>query len=85
MIAHGWRRDGEFQFAVLGEEIDRFFADFRIERSFFLESGKQFAHGARIKQRPGKAVLPDFAGLLQHVDIFFAELGVRIRCIVFVD
>ena len=82
VIAQRRRRDGKLELAFLGEEVNRFFRNFGIERRFLLESGKQFAHGAGIEQRAGEAVLADLARLLEHVDIFFAELRVRIasRC-----
>ena len=76
---------GNLNLPFFGEEVDRFFDDLGIERSFLLESGKQFAHRPRIEQRAGKTVLPDLARLLEHVDIFFAELRVRMRGIVRVD
>ena len=70
---------GNLNLPILGQKVDGFFRDFGVERSFLFESRQQFAHGARIEQRAGKAVLPDLARLLQHVDIFLAELGVGIR------
>ena len=51
----------------------------------FSKSGKQFAHGARIEQRAGEAVLADLARLFEDVNIFFAELRVGILRIVLID
>jgi hypothetical protein len=73
---------GRFRF--LGK-VDRFFRNLGVERSFLLETWKQFAHGAGIEQRAGEAVLSDLAGLLEHVDVLFAELCVGMRAIVRVD
>ena len=52
--------------------------DFGVERRFFFESRKQFAHGPWIEQRAGEAVLADLASLFEDVNIFFAELRVGI-------
>ena len=76
---------GNLNFAFLGEEVNRLFRDLGVERRFLLESGKQFAHGAGIEQRAGKAVLADLARLLEHVDVFFAELRVGIVGVVLID
>ena len=82
MIAQRRRRDRKLEFAFLGEKVNRLFRDFGIERRFLFESRKKFTHGAGIKQRAGETVLSDLAGLLENVNIFLAELRVRIaaRC-----
>src|SRR6185437_3282146 len=49
------------------------------------EAGKQLAHGTRIEQRAGEAVLPDFSGFLQHINVFFAERPIGILSVVFVN
>ena len=85
VIAQWRRRDGKLEFAFLGQEVNRFFRDFGVDRRFLLESGKQFAHGAGIEQRPGKTVLADLASLLEHVDIFFAELRIGMLGVVLID
>ena len=85
VIAQRRRRDGQLELALLGEKVDGFFGDLGVERSFLFESGKQFAHGARIEQRAGEAVLADLAGFFEDVDIFFAELRVGMRGVVRVD
>ena len=85
MIAQRRRRDRELELTLLGEEVNRLLRDFGIERRFLFESRKQFAHGTGIEQRAGKTVLADLASLLQHIDIFFAELGVRMLGIVLID
>src|SRR5207245_5888986 len=85
MIAQRRRRDGKLEFSFLREEINRFLADGRVERSVHLKSWDQLAHGAGIEQGAGKAVLADFTGLLQHVNIFFAEWRIRMLSIVLVD
>ena len=77
MIAKRWRRDRKLKLAVLGQEVNAFFVDLGVERRFLLKTWQQFAHGARIEQGAGKAVLADLARLLEHVDIFFAELASR--------
>src|SRR4029077_16163094 len=71
VIAQRRRRDGKLEFAFLREEINRFLADGRVERGFFLKTWQQLSHGARIEQSAGKAVLADFAGLFQDVNVFF--------------
>ncbi len=85
MIAQRRRRDGKLELASFSEKVNRLFGDFGIEWRFFFESGKKFAHGAGIKQGAGEAVLADLAGLLQDVNIFFAELRVRIARVVLID
>ena len=78
MITQRRRCDGQLELTFFSEEVDGFFRDFGVERGFFFESRKQFVHGARVEQGAGKAVLTDLAGFLEDVDIFFAELRVRI-------
>src|ERR1700737_3398153 len=85
VIAQWWRRDGEFESAFLGQEIDGFFGNFGIQRRFLLESRKKFAHGARIEQCAGKAVLADLAGLFEDVNILLAELRVGVFRFVLID
>ena len=85
VVAQKRRRDRQLELALLGEEINRFLRDLGIERRFLLKSRKQFAHRPRIKQRARKTVLPNLARLLQHVNIFFAELRIRMRGVVRVD
>ena len=85
MIAQKRGSDQQFELALLSEEVDRFLGNLGVEWSFFFKSRKQFAHGTRVKQRAGKAVLPNLPRLLQHVDIFFAELRVRMGGIVSVN
>ena len=85
MIAQRRRRDGKLEFALLGEEVNRFFRDCSIDRRFLLESRKQFAHGAGIEQRAGEAMLADLARLLEDVNIFFAELRVGMAGVVLID
>ena len=81
-----WRRcDGEFQLAVLSQKVDGFFTDFRVDGSFFFEAREQFAHGARIEQSTGKAMLADLAGLLEHISVFFAKLRTGIFLVVLVN
>src|SRR5205823_3155970 len=60
-------------------------ADRGIERSLFLKTWQQLSHGAGIEQRAGKAVLADFTGLFQNVNILFAELRIGMLTIVLVD
>ncbi len=74
VIAQWRRRDRKFESSFLGEEINRFLADGSVERGFLLKTWQQLAHGARIEQSAGKAVLANFASLFQNVNIFFAEL-----------
>ena len=85
MVAQRRRSDGQLELALLGEKVDGFFRDFGVERGFFLESGKQFAHGSRVEQRAGEAVLADLAGFFENVDVFFAELRVGMRGVMCVD
>ena len=85
MIAQRRRRDGKLEFAFLGKEVNRLFRDRCLDRRFFLESRKKFAHGAGIKQRAREAMLADLAGLLEHVDILFAELRVGMARVVLID
>ena len=85
MVAQRRRRDGKFELALLREKVDSFFRDFGVEWRFFLESGKKFAHGTRIKQRAGETVLADLAGFLEHVDVLFAELRVGMGGVVSID
>src|SRR5579864_5332020 len=85
MVAEWWRRDGQLELGFLSEKVNRFFGDLGIERSFLFESGKQFAHRARIEQRSGEAVLADLAGFFENINVLFAELGVGVRGIVRVD
>ena len=82
VIAQRRRSDGKLELALLSEEVNRFFRNLGIDRSFLFESGKQFAHGPRIEQRAGKAVLANLASFLEDVNVFFAELriGIRWRC-----
>src|SRR5690348_7438168 len=85
MVAkRGWG-DGKPELAVLGEKVDGLFSDLSLYWSFFFKSGQQFAHGTRIEQRTGQAVLADLAGFLKHVDVLFAELRVRVLGIVLID
>ena len=76
---------GNLNLPFSSEKVNRLFRDFGIERSFLLETGKQFAHGAGIEQCAGEAVLADLAGLLEDVNIFFAELRVGILRVVMID
>ena len=69
---------GNLNLPVRGQEVDRFFGDLGIQRSFLLEAGKQLAHGTRIEQRAGEAMRADVARLLQQVDVFFGER--RVGC-----
>jgi hypothetical protein len=57
----------------------------RIKRSFFFETGKQFAHRSRIEQGSREAVLSSLARFFQNVDIFFRELSLRMLRIVSID
>ena len=85
MIAQRRRSDGKFKLAGLSEEVNRLFRDCCLDRRFLLESREQFAHGAGIEQRAGKAVLADLAGLFEHVDIFFTELRIGMARVVLID
>jgi len=85
VIAQRRWRDGKFELTFLSEKVDGLFYNLGVERRFVFESGKQFAHGAGIKQRSGKAMLANFARFFEHIDIFFAELRIRVRGIVCVD
>ena len=85
MIAQWRRRDGELELATLREEIHGFFVALRVDGSFLFEAGQEFAHGARIEERTGEAMLADFASLLEDIDVLFAELPVGILGVVLVD
>ena len=85
VIAQRRRRDRKLEFAFLGQKVNSFFRDFGIDRRFLLESGKKFAHGSGIEQRAGETVLADFASLFEDVNIFFAELRIRILGVVLID
>src|ERR1700724_3716682 len=61
VIAQERRRNRQFELALPGEKVDRFFGDFGIEWSFFFKSGEQFAHGSRIEQRAREAMLSNLA------------------------
>ena len=85
VVAQRRRSDRQFELALLGEEINRLFLHFRVERSFLLEIRQQLANAPRIEQCTRKAVLPNLARLLEHVNIFFAELRVWMSCVVRVN
>src|SRR6478609_5030244 len=59
--------------------------DFSIQRRFVAPAGKKLVHGARIKQRAGKRVLAEFTGLLQNIDVLFAQRRIRIAAVMAVD
>ena len=82
MIAQRRRSDGQLELALLGEKVNGFFRDLGVERSFFFESGKKFAHGSRVEQRAGETVLADLASFFEDVDIFFAERRIGMRGVV---
>ena len=67
------------------KKVDRLPVDRGLEGGFGFEAGQKFAHGARIEQCTGERVLADFAGFLEDVDIFFAELRVRMLGVVLVN
>ena len=85
MIAQGRRGDGKLELVLLRKKVDRFLVDRGLEGSFGLEAGQKFAHGARIEQSTGERVLADFAGFLEDVNIFFAELRVGMLAVVLVN
>ncbi len=49
VIAQRGRRDGQLELALFGEKVNGLFRHLGIERGFFFESGKEFAHGSRIE------------------------------------
>src|SRR5207244_2828931 len=75
VISQRRRRDGKLELAFFSKKVDCFFAHFSIERSFLFETGKQFAHRPRIKQRAGKTVLADLTRFLKNID-FFTKLRI---------
>ena len=79
------RRDGQAVLAFFGEEVNVFVRDLGVEGRFVAPAGKQFVHGAGIKQRAGERVLAQLTRLLQHVNIFLAHGRVRIAAVVAVD
>src|SRR5215469_4258958 len=85
MIAQRWRSNREFEVALLGEEVNAFLRNRGIEWRFLFKVGKQLAHRTRIEQCAREAVLTNFAGLLEDVNVFFAELSIGIAGVVLVD
>src|SRR5205814_2713567 len=84
VISQRRRRDGKLELAFFSKKVDCFFAHFSIERSFLFETGKQFAHRPRIKQRAGKTVLADLTRFLKNID-FFTKLRIRVLGVVPID
>ena len=85
MIAQRRRSNWQLELRFLGEKVNGFLGDFRIKRSFLFEARQKLEHRPRIKQRAGKAVLSNFACLLEDVNIFFAELRVRMLRVMRID
>ena len=73
VVPQGRRHDGELVLALLGQKVDRLLIDFRVDGGLCLKAGQQFAHGAGVEQRSGKAVLSRFPGLLQNVNVLFGK------------
>ena len=59
--------------ALLGEKVDRFLRDLRINRGLRLETRQQLPHGAGVEQRSGKAMLASLTSLFQNVDVFLGK------------
>src|SRR5579885_3196703 len=76
VVAQRRRNDGQLTGLVFAEEIDGLLQDLGIERRFLFESRKKLPHGARVEQSSGEAVLADFAGLFEHVDVVFGKLRI---------
>src|SRR5580704_14354880 len=85
VIAQRRRRDRQLELPVLRQEVNGLFVALRVERSFLFEARKKLTHGSRVEQGAGQAVLADLTGLLQNVDVLFAERCLGILGIVLVD